>query len=634
MEIVEFLHEGKIKTGLLLYRNKKFLVRLSTGGEHHISASQILLCSKVNGNPGDLSIIEGKRKEICDSINLEELWDVLKDEKRVSLEELFVLWFGKDEISEDEKAGMLKKLFSEENIYFKFSGKDFIINEEDKVKNLKHQKESEREWERRINNFIDSCTKGEDEWKKDEEIIKYMKDFAVKGKISTACKKIKEVLNKLGLGNEKICLNFLQTHGLIKEGENLTLLKYEIPVEFPLKLQKFQPVLVLHGREKINFLETISIDPEETHTFDDAITVLHCDDSSSHFLIHIADPSGISFPDNIWSELMREILKRGETIYMPDGKIDMLPSQILESLSLVQGEDRPAISIEVKLKKDGIEKFDIKRSIVRVSKNSTYGEIDNISDHPVIRSGNLIEEWRVMRGGFKMMRESLEIHLDENGEIMARKIEPTPSRIAVSEFMGIASYIIALYCAKNRVPAFFRQLALKKEGLEKEKLRDFKNPLAFYRVMGKIEKNLTCIQPGVHELAGYELYAWGTSPLRRAFDFINIIQISHFLLKERFPFQEEMEEFLERIEESKKRAEACENERYFYFLTKLIEEKMKNKKVKGIIVDLREKESIAYVSEICRFVSVSKKPDHFPEKELNLYLTVDRKRQKIRGIEV
>lgn len=636
MEIVEFIYKEKIKTGRVILRNKKILVETSSGREYTIDSSQIFLSESGYHNGVQLGEVEERRIKLSKEINLKDLWEVVKDEKKLTVEGLAKLWFGDDNVDPDKKGALLKTLFSEDNIFFKFKKNRIIPRSEDVIFQRKIQIEREKEWNTKINSFLKSIKKGENVQKGEyEEIVKYLKDFCAKGKSSSSYGKIKNLLKALNIANEGELYKFLISIGVLQENENLTLIKYDIPVEFPRKLKQLKVSLKLaEGVEKFKD-SVMTIDPEDAVTYDDALMVEGLNREEISFVVNIADPLGLEFAENKFDEILKEVCKRGITIYSPDTKIDLLPEHITNSLSLKEGEEKPAISIFIRMNKKGIQEYRIMNSIVEVEKNLSYEEMDRYKEHPVIKAGKFIESWRVeSKDGFKMMREALEIRIDEKGKILPRRVAPTPSRVAVSEFMGIASYVIALYCLEKGIPIFFRQLRLRGDENEIQQC-DFNDPVVFFQTMGRIETSITSTYPGPHKLTGYEIYAWGTSPLRRGFDFINILQLSYFLQKNKLLFtKEEITEILGKIEQSKSKAETCMNERYFYFLSKFIEESLENLPVEGLIASVRDRETIVYVQDICRFVSIAKRNEHKIYSRVKLYLKVDSKRGKIKGVEI
>ncbi len=97
---------------------------------------------------------------------------------------------------------------------------------------------------------------------------------------------------------------------------------------------------------------TITIDPATARDFDDAIS-LHQDEKGFwHLGVHIADVSHFVAPS---SALDREARKRGNSVYLPDRVLPMLPEILSNSLaSLQQGKVRYTVSALLEFHADGV----------------------------------------------------------------------------------------------------------------------------------------------------------------------------------------------------------------------------------------------------------------------------------------
>jgi ribonuclease R len=96
------------------------------------------------------------------------------------------------------------------------------------------------------------------------------------------------------------------------------------------------------AREDIRSTLVITIDPERARDFDDALSMERDNNGNRVLGIHIAD---VSHFVPIASELDKEALKRGNSVYLPDRVIPMLPEQLSNGIcSLRPDEDRHAFS--------------------------------------------------------------------------------------------------------------------------------------------------------------------------------------------------------------------------------------------------------------------------------------------------
>ena len=107
------------------------------------------------------------------------------------------------------------------------------------------------------------------------------------------------------------------------------------------------PADALAGRVDLTHLPLPTIDPEDARDHDDAVWVVREDDGSYRAWIAIADVSHYVRPG---TALDREALARGNSIYLPDRAIPMLPRALSSHLcSLLPGELRLCLCVEIEL---------------------------------------------------------------------------------------------------------------------------------------------------------------------------------------------------------------------------------------------------------------------------------------------
>lgn len=87
------------------------------------------------------------------------------------------------------------------------------------------------------------------------------------------------------------------------------------------------------GRRVLTHLFTITIDPADARDFDDAISVETLHDGNWRLAVHIADVSHFVQPD---SRLDREAFDRGNSVYLPDHVIPMLPEILCNGIASLQ----------------------------------------------------------------------------------------------------------------------------------------------------------------------------------------------------------------------------------------------------------------------------------------------------------
>ena len=171
----------------------------------------------------------------------------------------------------------------------------------------------------------------------------------------------------------------------------LSLVKeYNLPYEFPEPVLKEAKELLKISDEKdiasasisisdidlktrldIRNEEMFTIDGEDAKDLDDAVCVSKNSDGNYVLGVHIADVSNYVKEG---SQLNKEAIIRGTSVYMMDRVIPMLPRELSNGIcSLNQGKDRFALSVIMEINKKGqVISSDIKKTIINVTKRMSY----------------------------------------------------------------------------------------------------------------------------------------------------------------------------------------------------------------------------------------------------------------------
>src|SRR5437588_9040254 len=164
--------------------------------------------------------------------------------------------------------------------------------------------------------------------------------------------------------------------------------KYHLPTEFPgdvidqaNRISETVDSQKLEGREDLRKKFIVTIDPDDARDFDDAIHVEKIDNGGWRLGIHIADVAAYVEPS---SALDREARSRGNSVYLPDRVIPMLPERLSNGVcSLNPGVDRLTDSVFIPFDKSGIEKnARFIRSVIRSAHRLTYKQAYTILTSP------------------------------------------------------------------------------------------------------------------------------------------------------------------------------------------------------------------------------------------------------------
>lgn len=240
----------------------------------------------------------------------------------------------------------------------------------------------------------------------------------------------------------------------------------------------------LIGRRDFRNILTFTIDPYDAKDFDDAISYEKKDNGDIEIGIHIAD---VSHYVKLDTELDREALERGTSVYMVDRTIPMLPRVLSDDLcSLLPNVDRLTMSAVITFDKDGNEKAKwFGKTIIHSAERFTYESAQEVLDgaphtyatelKEVARITRKLGAARVASGALILEQEEVKIIIDKNGktEKIIKKIR-TESHTLIEELMLLANKRVAEFLetgGKNK--------PLKKHSLKEEQAETF--PL-IYRI--------------------------------------------------------------------------------------------------------------------------------------------------------
>ena len=130
---------------------------------------------------------------------------------------------------------------------------------------------------------------------------------------------------------------------------------------------------MFEGREDLRDQFIVTIDPDDARDFDDAINVERIPGGGWSLGVHIADVAAYVKPG---AALDREAYKRGNSVYLPDRVIPMLPERLSNGVcSLKPDVNRLTHSVFIQFTKDGRAKsVRFARTVIRSARRLTYRE--------------------------------------------------------------------------------------------------------------------------------------------------------------------------------------------------------------------------------------------------------------------
>ena len=324
-------------------------------------------------------------------------------------------------------------------------------------------------------------------------------------------------------------------------------------------------------RRDLRQLKLFTIDGADAKDLDDAVSIESLDNGGYRLGVHIADVSHYVKDD---SPLDKEALKRGNSVYLLDRVIPMLPHELSNGIcSLNPNEDRLAMSVIMDIDKKGkVYAHEIFESVINSKARLIYDDVSDLLEGKTSTEGKLKEvagELFVMKELMDILRARRErrgsidfdfpesyIELDENGKpIDVRKLERRVANRLIEEFMLVCNETVAERFFWAQIPFLYRI----HEDPNPEKVADFLrfihnfgysirgkelHPKDFQRLTDEIkgrreepvistlllrtmQKAVYSSEPGKHFGLAAQYYSHFTSPIRRYPD----LQI-HRIIKE------------------------------------------------------------------------------------------------------
>ncbi|PYL25971.1 MAG: ribonuclease R [Verrucomicrobia bacterium] len=298
--------------------------------------------------------------------------------------------------------------------------------------------------------------------------------------------------------------------------------KYHLPTEFPRdvldqadRISEKIDARQLDGREDLRNEFIVTIDPDDARDFDDAIHVETIDHGGWRLGVHIADVAAYVEPQ---SALDREARRRGNSVYLPDRVIPMLPERLSNGVcSLNPGVDRLTHSAFIHFDRNGVARnARFARSVIRSAHRLTYKQAyailksapcDQLGErlHVAWELASVLRRKRFEHGSLDLDFPEVKVWLDKNGyPVKLERVENDESHQLIEECMLAANEAVARELNKRAVPTIYRI----HENPDPEKLAEYREfILSFnYKVgdlthRGEVQRLLAAIRGKPEEQA-------------------------------------------------------------------------------------------------------------------------------------
>lgn len=213
----------------------------------------------------------------------------------------------------------------------------------------------------------------------------------------------------------------------------------------------------------------ITIDPESARDYDDAIAVSR-EGSNWELAVHIADVSHYVRPG---SALDEEARRRGNSTYLPDRVLPMLPPRLCDGIcSLRQGEDRLTRLCLMHINRQGkVFKCEFRDAVIRSRRRLTYPQVLNMLQQKATtgdaevdsmlleahKLAALLRRKRFEAGALRLDMPEIRLITDDQGAPVDVEVESSDeAHQLVEEFMLVANECVAHALNAHSLPAIYR----------------------------------------------------------------------------------------------------------------------------------------------------------------------------------
>lgn len=254
--------------------------------------------------------------------------------------------------------------------------------------------------------------------------------------------------------------------------------QYNLPEEFPKDVRKYVNNInfdihknEIERREDFRNIKTFTIDGYDAKDLDDAISIKKLENGNFLLGVHIAD---VSYYVEEGSTLDREAFKRGNSVYLLDRVIPMLPKELSNGIcSLNPNVDRLTLSVIMEISKKGeVIKHRITESVINskgkliyddiseyIEKNKIDKSIENflIEINYMYELMKILEKGRKKRGSIDFNFPETKIVLDEKGLplVIEKEVRGVANKI-IEEFMLVTNEVVAEEYYWSETPFIYR----------------------------------------------------------------------------------------------------------------------------------------------------------------------------------
>lgn len=275
----------------------------------------------------------------------------------------------------------------------------------------------------------------------------------------------------------------------------------------------------------------ITIDGEDSNELDDALSIKKLENGYYRLGVHVADPTGLLPKDSI---ILDGAYERATSIYLPNNTIFMYPELLSkDKMNLLENKYRLATTYYLYINSGGVvENYEFFESVIKVSKNATYNEVNKVLTHGnapknYLDTVNLLSEIaNKLNRNFKIDEVYELVNRTTSNSTNTNITEKTNASKIVEVCMMIVNYIVPYHMSKHNLPCIYRTHTIDDEYKNKIisitnniHLEDNKDSERLIRYLNSIyPKSKYSTELKEHFGLGLQHYSHITAPLRRYID--------------------------------------------------------------------------------------------------------------------
>ena len=574
----------------------KFSVLSEDGKRYAVEPKKIVLLTGITVSE---TLIDSEKKlemrkwrrdleEKRDSVDLETLWQcVVEEQETVSFEEILDLYSGKEQVSMEQRL-LLFWAVDKSTVYLTRAEDGYLVRSREEVSKILHALELREEREQKTQaavNWARSVLGGEVPSVVDENhsgFLELIERYVIDLDGYERAKEAKGFLYDVGLKEVESAVEFLIKTGFWKKDDDPESKKIAFHFRHSQRaLEEAEAIFNVQdsfaGLTDRTDLEVFSIDSETTQDIDDAVSLETHGDRIT-LGVHISNVAHVVSRGCFLDQGARE---RAETVYFPEGRVDMFPRELVsKKLSLTAGDPRPALSLFATFKKEDFALIDyhFETTVIKVSKNLTYAEATEIFHRTqwgksLVVLANSLRNGRVEKGAFIVQLPELKIRVeDQDGISISKDYMDSPAHNVVSECMILMNRLSGAFFDKNEIPALFRSQAQEIDPEARE--IDPADVLFPVKVIKHLKPSFVTSKPEAHKSLGVTSYVQMTSPIRRYMDLLMQRQLISWLEEQKIYYSEsELGDTNTRVSLATREIKNAQRSRHRYWLIRYLLEK-------------------------------------------------------------